>query len=145
MALWTQFCQRVNHTAACCTAGSEKVFSWLWALPFSDVYSERSILGACNTLPNHWHWRFWNQTAKWMLCLCRYELTVDDKKQSKKNPAKDRAGKSLDSIKKFYFGGSPLRTQQANFTGCISNAYFTRCAASSQTHYQAVTAWQPEQ
>ncbi|XP_009980957.1 PREDICTED: laminin subunit alpha-4 [Tauraco erythrolophus] len=56
----------------------------------------------------------------------RYELTVDDKKQSKKNPAKDRAGKSLDSIKKFYFGGTPLRTQQANFTGCISNAYFTR-------------------
>ncbi|NXP33617.1 LAMA4 protein, partial [Leiothrix lutea] len=56
----------------------------------------------------------------------RYELTVDDKKQSKKNPAKDRAEKSPDSIKKFYFGGSPLRTQQANFTGCISNAYFTR-------------------
>ncbi|NXI49580.1 LAMA4 protein, partial [Chloroceryle aenea] len=56
----------------------------------------------------------------------RYDLTVDDKKQSKKNPAKDRAGKSPDSIKKFYFGGSPLRTQQANFTGCISNAYFTR-------------------
>ncbi|NXM80337.1 LAMA4 protein, partial [Oenanthe oenanthe] len=56
----------------------------------------------------------------------RYELTVDDKKQSKKNPVKDRAGKSPDSINKFYFGGSPLRTQQANFTGCISNAYFTR-------------------
>ncbi|NXG20283.1 LAMA4 protein, partial [Grallaria varia] len=56
----------------------------------------------------------------------RCELTVDDKKQSKKNPAKDRAGKSPDSLKKFYFGGSPLRTQQANFTGCISNAYFTR-------------------
>ncbi|XP_074675396.1 laminin subunit alpha-4 isoform X1 [Strix aluco] len=56
----------------------------------------------------------------------RYELTVDDKKQSKKNPSKDRAGKIPDSIKKFYFGGSPLRTQQANFTGCISNAYFTR-------------------
>ncbi|XP_071597234.1 laminin subunit alpha-4 [Heliangelus exortis] len=56
----------------------------------------------------------------------RYELTVDDKKQSKKNPAKDRAGKSPDNDKKLYFGGSPLRTQQANFTGCISNAYFTR-------------------
>uniref|UniRef100_A0A663LXP2 Laminin subunit alpha 4 n=1 Tax=Athene cunicularia TaxID=194338 RepID=A0A663LXP2_ATHCN len=56
----------------------------------------------------------------------RYELTVDDKKQSKKNPSKDRAGKSPDSVKKFYFGGSPFRTQQANFTGCISNAYFTR-------------------
>ncbi|NXS28960.1 LAMA4 protein, partial [Pomatostomus ruficeps] len=56
----------------------------------------------------------------------RYELTVDDKTQSKKNQAKDRAGKSPVSIKKFYFGGSPLRTQQANFTGCISNAYFTR-------------------
>ncbi|XP_051469051.1 laminin subunit alpha-4 isoform X2 [Apus apus] len=56
----------------------------------------------------------------------RYELSVDDKKQSKKNPAKDRAGKSPEGGKKFYFGGSPLRTQQANFTGCISNAYFTR-------------------
>ncbi|NXF08523.1 LAMA4 protein, partial [Smithornis capensis] len=56
----------------------------------------------------------------------RYELTVDDKKQSKKNPAQDRAGKSPDGIKKFYFGGTPLRTQQANFTGCLSNAYFTR-------------------
>ncbi|NXF38323.1 LAMA4 protein, partial [Nyctibius bracteatus] len=56
----------------------------------------------------------------------RYELTVDDKKQSKKNPAKERARKSPDSVKKFYFGGSPLRTQQANFTGCISNSYFTR-------------------
>ncbi|NXW62576.1 LAMA4 protein, partial [Eurystomus gularis] len=56
----------------------------------------------------------------------RYELTVDDKKQSKKNPAKERGGKSSDSVRKFYFGGSPLRTQQANFTGCISNAYFTR-------------------
>uniref|UniRef100_G1NL15 Laminin subunit alpha 4 n=1 Tax=Meleagris gallopavo TaxID=9103 RepID=G1NL15_MELGA len=64
--------------------------------------------------------------TSWMLCLCRYELSVDDKKQSKKNPVKDRAGKSPDSIKKFYFGGSPLKTQQANFTGCISNAYFTR-------------------
>ncbi|KAF4804722.1 laminin subunit alpha 4 [Turdus rufiventris] len=56
----------------------------------------------------------------------RYELTVDDKKESKKNPVKDRAGRRPDSINKFYFGGSPLRTQQANFTGCISNAYFTR-------------------
>lgn len=64
--------------------------------------------------------------AKGMLGLCRYELTVDDKKESKKNPVKDRAGRRPDSINKFYFGGSPLRTQQANFTGCISNAYFTR-------------------
>ncbi|XP_067149929.1 laminin subunit alpha-4 isoform X1 [Apteryx mantelli] len=56
----------------------------------------------------------------------RYELTVDDKKESKKKPAKDKAGKSPDSVKKFYFGGSPLSMQQANFTGCISNAYFTR-------------------
>uniref|UniRef100_A0A8C3TYF0 Laminin subunit alpha-4 n=1 Tax=Catharus ustulatus TaxID=91951 RepID=A0A8C3TYF0_CATUS len=56
----------------------------------------------------------------------RYELTIDDKKQSKKNLVKDRAGRRPDSINKFYFGGSPLRTQQANFTGCISNAYFTR-------------------
>ncbi|KFV85202.1 Laminin subunit alpha-4 [Struthio camelus australis] len=56
----------------------------------------------------------------------RYELTVDDKKESKKKPSKDKAGKSPDTAKKFYFGGSPLSTQQANFTGCISNAYFTR-------------------
>lgn len=111
----------------------------------SDVYTEQSILFACNMLVNHWHWRFWKQTTKRMLCLFRYELTVDDKKQSKKNPAKDRAGKSLDSNKKFYFGGSPLRTQQANFTGCISNAYFTWWVAPPpKTHYQAVTAWQLE-
>ncbi|XP_010215106.1 PREDICTED: laminin subunit alpha-4 [Tinamus guttatus] len=56
----------------------------------------------------------------------RYELTVDDKKESKKKPAKDKAGRSPDSVKMLYFGGSPLLTQQANFTGCISNAYFTR-------------------
>lgn len=31
--------------------------------------------------------------------------------------------------KKFYFGGSPISPQYANFTGCISNAYFTRYAA----------------
>uniref|UniRef100_U3J2Y1 Laminin subunit alpha-4 n=1 Tax=Anas platyrhynchos platyrhynchos TaxID=8840 RepID=U3J2Y1_ANAPP len=66
----------------------------------------------------------------------RYELSVDDKKQSKKNPAKDRAGKSPDSIKKFYFGGSPLKTQQANFTGCISNAYFTRCVEVEVEDFQ---------
>lgn len=131
MGLSTQLCQ---CTATCCTAESKKALSCLWALPLSDVCPEWSILGACNVLSDRWHWRFQSQPEEWMLCLCRYELTVDDKKQSKKNPGKDRAEKSPDSIKKFYFGGSPLRTQQANFTGCISNAYFTRWVTSSQTH-----------
>lgn len=104
------------------------------------LYIKQNILDVCNMPSNDQHRLFQNEPTKWMLCLCRYELSVDDKKQSKKNPVKDKAGKSPDSIKKFYFGGSPLKTQQANFTGCISNAYFTRCVASSQTHYQAIAA-----
>ncbi|XP_019375618.1 PREDICTED: laminin subunit alpha-4 [Gavialis gangeticus] len=56
----------------------------------------------------------------------RYKLIVDDKNYSKKNPTKDKSGPKPESAKKFYFGGSPLSTQYANFTGCISNAYFTR-------------------
>uniref|UniRef100_A0A8C6X0H3 Laminin subunit alpha 4 n=1 Tax=Naja naja TaxID=35670 RepID=A0A8C6X0H3_NAJNA len=56
----------------------------------------------------------------------KLELLVDEKRQSKNNPAKDAAERKPVSTKKFYFGGSPLSTQLANFTGCISNAYFTR-------------------
>uniref|UniRef100_A0A8C3SSI1 Laminin subunit alpha-4 n=1 Tax=Chelydra serpentina TaxID=8475 RepID=A0A8C3SSI1_CHESE len=56
----------------------------------------------------------------------RYELIVDDKKHSKKNPARDKTEQKPASAKKFYFGGSPNSTQYANFTGCISNAYFIR-------------------
>ncbi|XP_013926524.1 PREDICTED: laminin subunit alpha-4 [Thamnophis sirtalis] len=56
----------------------------------------------------------------------KLELLVDEKRQSKNNPAKDAAEIKPVSTKKFYFGGSPLSTQLANFTGCISNAYFTR-------------------
>ncbi|XP_053566849.1 laminin subunit alpha-4 [Bombina bombina] len=54
----------------------------------------------------------------------RYHLLVDetdtsfqDRQQTTPNPPVD---------KKFYFGGSPVSFSQANFTGCISNAYFTR-------------------
>ncbi|KAL7987832.1 hypothetical protein Chor_006751 [Crotalus horridus] len=56
----------------------------------------------------------------------KFELLVDETRQSKNNPAKDTTERKPVSTKKFYFGGSPLSTQLANFTGCISNAYFTR-------------------
>ncbi|XP_053163539.1 laminin subunit alpha-4 isoform X2 [Hemicordylus capensis] len=57
----------------------------------------------------------------------RVTLLVDEKKQSKNNSAaKDKTEEKPVSTKKFYFGGSPFTTEFANFTGCISNAYFTR-------------------
>ncbi|KAJ6660275.1 hypothetical protein lerEdw1_017975 [Lerista edwardsae] len=56
----------------------------------------------------------------------RLELSVDEKKQSANNVAKDKTEEKPLSSKKFYFGGSPIMTEFANFTGCISNAYFTR-------------------
>uniref|UniRef100_A0A8D0GDX5 Laminin subunit alpha-4 n=1 Tax=Sphenodon punctatus TaxID=8508 RepID=A0A8D0GDX5_SPHPU len=56
----------------------------------------------------------------------RYELVVDDKKNSKRQPTKDKTEEKPGTVKKFYFGGSPFSTQFANFSGCISNAYFTR-------------------
>uniref|UniRef100_A0A6J0UJV8 Laminin subunit alpha-4 n=1 Tax=Pogona vitticeps TaxID=103695 RepID=A0A6J0UJV8_9SAUR len=56
----------------------------------------------------------------------RLELMVDEKKYSRNNSAKDKTEEKPVSMKKFYFGGSPLSTEFANFTGCISNAYFTR-------------------
>ncbi|XP_066469657.1 laminin subunit alpha-4 isoform X1 [Tiliqua scincoides] len=56
----------------------------------------------------------------------RLELSVDEKKQSTNNLAKDKTEEKPVSSKKFYFGGSPIATEFANFTGCISNAYFSR-------------------
>lgn len=57
--------------------------------------------------------------------LCRYELVVDKSKWIKTLTGKN-AEQTQTSEKKFYFGGSPISPQYANFTGCISNAYFTR-------------------
>lgn len=56
----------------------------------------------------------------------RYELIVDKSILGSKNPTKGKAEQTQTSEKKFYFGGSPISPQYANFTGCISNAYFTR-------------------
>ncbi|KAF5919960.1 hypothetical protein HPG69_014326 [Diceros bicornis minor] len=56
----------------------------------------------------------------------RYELIVDKSRLGSKNPTKGRAEQTQAGEKKFYFGGSPISPQYANFTGCISNAYFTR-------------------
>ncbi|XP_061479636.1 laminin subunit alpha-4 [Rhineura floridana] len=56
----------------------------------------------------------------------RLELLVDEKKQSTDNSAYDESEEKPVSTKKFYFGGSPISAEFANFTGCISNAYFTR-------------------
>ncbi|XP_023561906.1 laminin subunit alpha-4 isoform X2 [Octodon degus] len=56
----------------------------------------------------------------------RYELVVDKSRLGNKNPAKGKAEQNQAAEKKFYFGGSPISPQHANFTGCISNAYFTR-------------------
>lgn len=60
--------------------------------------------------------------------LCRYELIVDKSRLGSKNPTKEKVEQTQTSEKKFYFGGSPISPQYANFTGCISNAYFTRYA-----------------
>ncbi|XP_055472145.1 laminin subunit alpha-4 [Psammomys obesus] len=56
----------------------------------------------------------------------RYELVVDKSRHGSKNPTKGKAEQTQVTEKKFYFGGSPVSPQYANFTGCISNAYFTR-------------------
>lgn len=56
----------------------------------------------------------------------RYELVVDKSRLGSKNPTKGKAEHTQVDEKKFYFGGSPISPQYANFTGCISNAYFTR-------------------
>ncbi|XP_065744712.1 laminin subunit alpha-4 [Phocoena phocoena] len=56
----------------------------------------------------------------------RYELIVDKSRLGSKNPTKGKVEQTQADEKKFYFGGSPISPQYANFTGCISNAYFTR-------------------
>ncbi|XP_075410771.1 laminin subunit alpha-4 isoform X2 [Tenrec ecaudatus] len=56
----------------------------------------------------------------------RYELIVDKSRLGSKNPTKGKVEATQPSEKKFYFGGSPSSPQYSNFTGCISNAYFTR-------------------
>ncbi|XP_064216839.1 laminin subunit alpha-4 isoform X3 [Aotus nancymaae] len=56
----------------------------------------------------------------------RYELIVDKSRLGSKNPTKGKVEQTQPGEKKFYFGGSPISAQYANFTGCISNAYFTR-------------------
>ncbi|XP_006157079.1 laminin subunit alpha-4 isoform X2 [Tupaia chinensis] len=56
----------------------------------------------------------------------RYELVVDKSRLRSKNPTKEKVEQTQAGEKKFYFGGSPISPQYANFTGCISNAYFTR-------------------
>ncbi|KAH0622229.1 hypothetical protein JD844_024348 [Phrynosoma platyrhinos] len=56
----------------------------------------------------------------------RLELLVDETSQKKDNTGKNGIAEKPASNKKFYFGGSPLNSEFANFTGCISNAYFTR-------------------
>ncbi|XP_010596568.2 laminin subunit alpha-4 [Loxodonta africana] len=56
----------------------------------------------------------------------RYELIVDKSRFGNKNLTKGKVEQTQPSEKKFYFGGSPISPQYSNFTGCISNAYFTR-------------------
>ncbi|XP_004673841.1 PREDICTED: laminin subunit alpha-4 isoform X2 [Condylura cristata] len=55
----------------------------------------------------------------------RYELIVDKSRLGSKKPTKGKTEQKKEA-EKFYFGGSPISPQFANFTGCISNAYFTR-------------------
>ncbi|KAM5256538.1 laminin subunit alpha-4 [Ctenodactylus gundi] len=56
----------------------------------------------------------------------RYELVVDQSKLGSKSPTKGKAQRTPEGERKFYLGGSPISPRFANFTGCISNAYFTR-------------------
>ncbi|XP_041418919.1 laminin subunit alpha-4 isoform X2 [Xenopus laevis] len=54
----------------------------------------------------------------------RYQLLVDETDASVEDRQKSDASSPV--ARKFYFGGTPTGVSQANFTGCISNAYFTR-------------------
>ncbi|XP_037376153.1 laminin subunit alpha-4 isoform X1 [Talpa occidentalis] len=56
----------------------------------------------------------------------RYELIVDKSRLGSMDDTKGKAEQTQADEKKFYFGGSPISPNFANFTGCISNAYFTR-------------------
>ncbi|KAM9316646.1 laminin subunit alpha-4 [Gastrophryne carolinensis] len=55
----------------------------------------------------------------------RCNLIVDETDNSSQQRDKKDATAST-TENKFYFGGSPNSASPANFTGCISNAYFTR-------------------
>ncbi|KAE8602657.1 hypothetical protein XENTR_v10014075 [Xenopus tropicalis] len=54
----------------------------------------------------------------------RYQLLVDETDASVQD--RQKPGASSLVARTFYFGGTPVGISQANFTGCISNAYFTR-------------------
>lgn len=54
----------------------------------------------------------------------RYHLLVDEADTTSQQ--RDEKDISLPTPRKFYFGGSPNGPPQDNFTGCISNAYFSR-------------------
>ncbi|KAM8953011.1 laminin subunit alpha-4 [Pelodytes ibericus] len=54
----------------------------------------------------------------------RYQLLVDEADTSFEDREKTDA--IPPAARKFYFGGSPAAVSEANLTGCISNAYFTR-------------------
>ncbi|CAJ0940723.1 unnamed protein product [Ranitomeya imitator] len=54
----------------------------------------------------------------------RYHLMIDETDISFQDH--DKKGTNLPAAKKFYFGGFPNGVSQANFSGCISNAYFSR-------------------
>ncbi|XP_071997862.1 laminin subunit alpha-4 [Engystomops pustulosus] len=54
----------------------------------------------------------------------RFHLLVDETDISFQN--RDKKDTNVPAAGKFYFGGSPNGLSQANFSGCISNAYFSR-------------------
>lgn len=54
----------------------------------------------------------------------RYHLLVDETDINFQE--RDKKDTNLPVARKFYFGGSPNGVSQANFSGCISNAYFSR-------------------
>ncbi|XP_069830960.1 laminin subunit alpha-4 isoform X2 [Dendropsophus ebraccatus] len=54
----------------------------------------------------------------------RYHLLVDETDINSQD--RDKKDIHLPVARKFYFGGSPNGVSQANFSGCISNAYFSR-------------------
>ncbi|XP_030055081.1 laminin subunit alpha-4 [Microcaecilia unicolor] len=54
----------------------------------------------------------------------RYELLVDE--EDKNSEVRAKPTPTSATAMKFYFGGSPAGLSYANFTGCLSNAYFTR-------------------
>ncbi|XP_029451102.1 laminin subunit alpha-4 isoform X2 [Rhinatrema bivittatum] len=53
-----------------------------------------------------------------------YELLVDEERKT--SPAREHLNPTPMNAMKFYFGGALAGVPYTNFTGCISNAYFTR-------------------